>query len=125
MRWPGRVFTPYRVATALIVINVVGGASALSAASVTPTPVGLTLPTHAKYILGLFLVNLVMHLLIGSLELFVTGGTSAPKAYLTGHFLPSSASLQYRTSYLHSWQGAGRNRQAGIGCRRVGAGISA
>jgi hypothetical protein len=43
------IFTPYRMATALI-----GGASALAAASVTLTPVGLTLPTHATYILGLF-----------------------------------------------------------------------
>ena len=82
------VSTPYKMALALVVVNLVGGASALASASVTPRPVGLSLPTQPTYILGLFLVNGlhgVMHLLIGSLGLFVTAGPIRPGAYLTGH----------------------------------------
>lgn len=61
------IFAPYEMATALVVINLVGRTIALAAASVTPTPADLTLPIHATYILGLFLVNGVhgvTHLLI-------------------------------------------------------------
>jgi hypothetical protein len=76
------------MAIALVIVNLVGGASALASASVTPRPAGLTLPIHPTYILGLFLVNGlhgVMHLLIGSLGLLVTAGPLRPEAYLTGH----------------------------------------
>ena len=76
------------MATTLIVINVVGGTIALAAASVTSTPVGPTFPNHATYILGLFLVNGihgVMHLLIGTLGLFVLARKIRAEYYLTGH----------------------------------------
>src|SRR5688572_30188698 len=87
------IFTPDRMVTILVVINVVGGASTFAAASVTPTPAALTPPIHATYILGLFLVNGVhgvMHLLIGSLG-FVSIGKLRPEAYLTGHDLVRDA----------------------------------
>jgi hypothetical protein len=82
------IFTPYRMSTALAVINAAGGAIAIAAASVTPTPVGLTLPVQSTNIFGLFLVNGVhgiMHLLIGSLGLLVHAGKIRPEAYLTAH----------------------------------------
>ena len=82
------IFTPYRMSTALAVINAAGGAIAIAAASVTPTPVGLTLPVQSTNIFGLFLVNGmhgIMHLLVGSLGLLVPAGKIRAEAYLTAH----------------------------------------
>jgi len=104
------------MATTLIVINVVGGTIALAAASVTSTPVGPTFPNHATYILGLFLVNGihgVMHLLIGTLGLFVLARKIRAEYYLTGHTIWFGSlgvvglvtAPRVGASACHSWTG--------------------
>ena len=82
------VFTPYRIATALIIINVAGGAIALAAAHGFSPSGDSNLSTHATYILGLFLVNGIhglMHLIIGLLGLFASAWKIRPDYYLIGH----------------------------------------
>lgn len=72
----------------LMVVNLVGGAIALAAASVTDMPVRLTLPTHTTYIFGLFAVNGVhgvMHLTIGLLGFLVWAGMVRASRYFIGH----------------------------------------
>lgn len=82
------VFAPYRIATALIIINVVGGVLALAAARGSSPTGGSDGSIYTTYILGLFLVNGIhglMHLIIGLLGLFARALKIRPDYYLMGH----------------------------------------